>query len=93
MNSSRLQVINQLKSSEEPSIRYSTALFLDHKDPDSLKMRELREEIKNSTRVQSLLSHLDPVNAYAKWQGAHWVLSLLAEIHYPSGDDSLLKGI
>ena len=88
MNSSRLHVINQLQDSEEPSIRYSTALYRDHEDPNSLKMRELQEEIRNSPRVQSLLSQVNGV--YVKWQGAHWVLSLLAELHYPSGDDSLL---
>lgn len=90
MNSSRMQVINQLQTSEEPSIRYSTALFHDHEDPNSLKMRELQEEIRNSPRVQSLLSNVDPFRVYAKWQGAHWVLNILAELHYPSGDDSLL---
>lgn len=88
MNSSRLQVINQLKTSEEPSIRYSVAISLDHENPNSSKMRELQEEIRNSARVQSLLSHVEGV--YNKWQGSHWVLSLLAELNYPLGDDSLL---
>ncbi len=88
MNSSRLQVMNQLRSSEEPSIRYSVAVSLDHENPNSSEMRELQEEIRNSPRVQSLLSNVKGV--YNKWQGAHWVLSLLAELNYPSGDDSLL---
>ena len=88
MNSSRLQVINQLKTSEEPSIRYSEAVSLDNENPNSSKMRNLQEEIRNSSRVQSLLSHTEGV--YNKWQGAHWVLSLLAELIYPSVDESLL---
>jgi hypothetical protein len=88
MNSSHLQVMNQLKTSEEPSIRYSVAVSLDHENPNSSKMRELQEEIRNSARVQSLLSHVEGV--YNKWQGSHWVLSLLAELNYPFGDDSLL---
>ena len=53
MNSSRLQVINQLKTSEEPSIRYSVAFSLDHENPNSSKMRELQEEIKDSARLHS----------------------------------------
>ncbi|MHA2401222.1 MAG: hypothetical protein ACXADU_20355, partial [Promethearchaeota archaeon] len=73
MKSSRLQVINQLKTSEEPSIRYSVAVSLDQEDPNSSKMRELQEEIRNSARVQSMLSHVEGV--YKKWQGSHWVLS------------------
>jgi len=88
MNSSHFQVINQLKASEEPSIRYSVAVSLDNENPNSSKMRNLQEEIRNSSRVQSLLSHVEGV--YNKWQGSHWVLSLLAELNYPSGDDSLL---
>jgi hypothetical protein len=51
-------------------------------------MRELQEEIRNSARVQSMLSHVEGV--YKKWQGSHWVLSLLAELNYPPEDDSLL---
>ena len=30
--------------------------------------------------------HYDP---YTKWRGAHWVLSLLADLGYPPGDESL----
>ncbi len=88
MDSARLQILNQLRSSEEPSIRYSVARFLDNEDPNSSKMRELQEEIRNSPRVHSLLSNVEGV--YTKWQGAHWVLSLLAELHYPPDDDSVL---
>ncbi len=89
MISPHLKIINQLRASEEPSIKYSVAIFLDKADPNTLKMQELREEIRNSTRVQSLLSHVSG-HVYSKWQGAHWVLSLLAELHYPPSDDSLL---
>jgi hypothetical protein len=73
---------------EEPSTRYSVAVSLEHENLNSTKMRELREKIRNSARAQSLLSHVE--GFYSKWQGSHWVLSLLAEINYPSGDDSLI---
>ncbi|MHA2472084.1 MAG: hypothetical protein ACXAES_02500, partial [Promethearchaeota archaeon] len=55
---------------------------------NSSKMRELQEEIRNSARVQSMLSHVEGV--YKKWQGSHWVLSILAELNYPPEDDSLI---
>jgi len=31
-----------------------------------------------------------PYHPYQKWYGAHWVLSLLADLDYPTGDKSLL---
>jgi hypothetical protein len=31
-----------------------------------------------------------PFHPYQKWTGSHWVLSLLADLDYPVGDDSLI---
>jgi len=31
-----------------------------------------------------------PRHAYSKWKGAHWVLSILADLGYPAGDESLI---
>ena len=28
-------------------------------------------------------------SAYKKWDGAHWVLSILADLGYPAGDEAL----
>ncbi|MFW9825281.1 MAG: hypothetical protein ACFFE4_20230 [Candidatus Thorarchaeota archaeon] len=89
MNPLRLQIIKRLQTSEEPSIRYTTALFYDQADPSSLKMRELQEEIRDSPRAQLLLKNIVPKRVYSKWQGAFWVLSILAELNYPLNDDSL----
>ncbi|MFX1524148.1 MAG: hypothetical protein ACFFCC_11625 [Promethearchaeota archaeon] len=86
----RLQIIKQLQTSEEPSIRYTTALFYDQADPSSLKMRELQEEIRDSPRVQLLLKNIVPNRVYSKWQGAFWILSILTELNYPLHDDSLV---
>ncbi len=88
-------VLKTLLASAEPSIRYKTRLFLLDEKPYSPSMKALREEIKQSPRVQMLLSERGPdggipFHPYLKWRGAHWVLSLLAELHYPEGDTTLI---
>jgi hypothetical protein len=59
-------------------------------DPASRRSEALQQEVKESPRVRSLLTGLETAKpAYAKWQGAHWVLAALADIGYPSGDEIL----
>lgn len=93
-------VVEQLLNSPEPSIRWKVTTGVLGEPPDSPAVKSLQSEIRNSIRVRALLSHrigrghragqLEPVgDVYAKWQGAHWVLSHLADIGYPSGDESL----
>jgi hypothetical protein len=88
-------VLQTLLASAETSIRYKARLFLLDEKPYSPSMKALREEIRTSPRVQTLLSERGqdggiPFHPYLKWRGAHWVLSLLAELHYPEGDASLI---
>jgi hypothetical protein len=90
MNKIRSDVLDLLRNSSEPSIRYSIAHFVDKKDPKNPELLTLQDEIKNSNTVQALLSNVNMKHAYSKWQGAHWVLSLLAELHYPEGDKNLV---
>jgi len=66
-------------------------------NPESKKVRQVQEEIRNSQRVRALLDHRDrhgrfknTRSVYAKWQGAHWVLATLADIGYPAEDPSLI---
>ena len=64
-------------------------------DPESRKVRELREEIRTSPRARALIAGRDKrfireAHVYATWRGAHWTLAMLAEIGYPAGDESLL---
>ena len=89
MSSSRSIILDQLRGSKEPSIQYSVAKFIDKRDPNSEDLRDMELEIKNSDRVQALREGLETRHPYSKWQGAHWVLSLLAELHYPAGDEQL----
>ena len=74
----------------EPSLRWRAERAVD-RELD----RRLGEEIRMSVRVGALLSDRGadgtiPLHPYAKWRGAHWVLTTLAELGYPPGDDSLI---
>ncbi|MBN2156789.1 MAG: hypothetical protein JW776_12170 [Candidatus Lokiarchaeota archaeon] len=91
MRSYRFDILQQLRTSKEPSIRYQILRFIDGKDPHRSEMQFVQDEIKRSDRIQKLLADVDIVHPYSKWQGAHWVLSLLAELHYPKGDEDLFS--
>ncbi len=89
------EILGELLNSSEPSIRFKAHVQLLSEDPDSKSILALREEIKSSLRVGSLLSERKaddriPWHPYAKWDGAHWILAALADIGYPSGDKSLV---
>ena len=80
--------------SEEPSIRLRTRTEILQEPVDSAEDKRLGAQIKNSARVKALLSEREkgviPYHPYAKWYGAHWVLSVLADLRHPSGDQSLI---
>lgn len=89
--------IEQLLSSDEPSIVYKIRVNVLNENPESEKIKRLQERIVNSKRVRKLLSRTDnkgrikPVNnPYKKWYGAHWILVRLADIGYPKGQKELL---
>lgn len=89
------QVVNDLLTSIEPSVQYLTRLKILHEDPDSPAMLNLQETIRTSERVTSLLSERNadgrlPYHPYTKWVGAHWVLTILADLEYPEGDSDLI---
>lgn len=88
-------VISDLLESDEPSIRWKARVNVLGEDPTSPPIRALQAEIRGSPRVQRMLERhvgaaaaLAP-QAYAKWQGAHWVLHALADLGYPAGDPVL----
>ena len=62
--------------------------------PSSTDFQVARKELELSPIIQRLLSDRDsdgqiPFNPYNKWFGSHWVLSILADLGYPEGDDTL----
>jgi hypothetical protein len=88
-------VISKLLKSDEPSVRFKILVNVLDKKLESPEIRELQKEIKSSPRVKLLLLERGkdgkiPFNPYRKWYGAHWVLASLADIGYPSGDESLI---
>jgi hypothetical protein len=88
-------IIDGLRGSDEPSIRWKLRVNVLGEDPASPPMRELQAEIRESPRVRRLLErHVGAAAenappAYAKWQGAHWVLHALADLGHPAGDRAL----
>ena len=87
-------VIERLLHSSEPSVRLLTRTGVIGESPNSSEVRKERIEVKNSPRVRLLLSEragsILPYHPYSKWCGAHWVLSVLADIGYPKNDPSLI---
>ena len=87
-------IADRLLASQDPAIRYKVRVGFLGEDPESRNIKRLRREIKQSPRVQALLSERGadgalPHHVYNKWRGAHWVLTLLADLGYPQGDKSL----
>jgi hypothetical protein len=81
-------LVDRLLHSDEPSIRLWLRLGLD--GAAQAQMAELREQVRISPRVVTLLSERQAdgtINShpYSKWSGAHWVLVTLAELGYPAG--------
>lgn len=88
-------VIGRLLESDEPSIRWKVRSRVLREPEEALV--DLRREIKDSPRVQALLSNRDESGrifrqneTYKKWKGAHWVFAHLADIGYPTGDPELI---
>ena len=87
-------VIERLLQSSEPSVRLLTRTEVLGESPNSEEVMKERIDVKNSERVRLLLSErvggIMPYHPYSKWCGAHWVLSLLADMGYPKNDASLI---
>ena len=83
-----VHVVERLLESNEPSVRFLVRTRVLGESGDA-------EDVRRSERVRILLSERGrdgeiPQHPYRKWTGAFWVLNLLAELAYPSGDESLL---
>jgi hypothetical protein len=78
------QIVERLLASPEPAIRWKTRTRVLGEEPSS--------DVRDSALVRRLLAPVagpDRPPAYAKWQGAHWVLAALADLGYPPGDPAL----
>jgi hypothetical protein len=89
-------ITDQLLQSDNPSVRWKLRTKVFGESRTSVRVQSLEREISKSERVRALLrNQIDDgtiaveKGEYAKWQGAHWVLSSLADIGYPEGDQRL----
>jgi hypothetical protein len=74
--------------SAEPALATKLAVKVLGNPPGSMEAREAAEQVHGSAQVRALLAACQG-HPYKKWMGPHWVLSVLADLGYPSGDESL----
>jgi hypothetical protein len=94
------KIINRLLNSNETAIKVKTYLRLLDLKHDSPEVKKLTVNIKKTSSViANIFSHLPKTNdekkchVYTKWQGAHWLLSILADIGYPPEDENIKPSI
>jgi hypothetical protein len=87
-------IIKSLFEHPEPLVRLKTSLKLLGYALTSSEISNLKQDLPSSPLLQGLLSDQKedgriPYHPYDKWFGAHWILSILADLGYPEGDSSL----
>jgi hypothetical protein len=87
-------IAKRLLISDEPAVRYKTLVNVLGQSEGSSDVREAREAVRGSARVERMLSLRSadgriPGSVYSKFNGAHWVLANLADMGYPPGDSNL----
>ncbi len=92
---SDLNLFEQLRYHSEAYIRWKITRYVIGKPEDSKEIRILRDEVKDSVLVKTMLAEQDddgriPLHPYDKWRGAHWVLAVLADLGYPRHDNDLI---
>jgi len=88
-----ISVINRLLEIQKPSIHSWIQSGFPY-ESDFL-FPDVGEDISENAIVKRLLSERNKSgriqrHAYEKWTGAHWILSLLAELNYPDNDPDLI---
>ena len=74
----------------EPALAWKRSVKVLGKGGHSPEARRAASEVRQAPLVQALIATCDRQHsAYKKWDGAHWVLSILADLGYPSGDETL----
>ncbi len=81
-------LIEKLKNEQSLAWKLTTGVLGAGADTEAA--RQARCGVKASPRVRALLEGGDRTQrAYKKWNGSHWVLSLLADLGYPPGEEAL----
>ncbi len=91
---STAHIARALSAMDEPFVRYKIRLNVSARPPSEREIRILRDEIRESVLVRTLLAELDaagriPLPPIHRWRGAHWVLYMLADLGSASSDQSL----
>ena len=80
--------IEQLR--KQPALAWKVAVNLLGKGDDSPEANRARAEVRDAPLIKALIATCDRQrSAYKKWDGAHWVLSILGDLGYPAGDETL----
>jgi hypothetical protein len=78
------------KLRQEPSLAWKVTVNILGRPTNSREARQAAESVRGSRLVTAMLAARDTTgNAYRKWTGSHWLLSLLADLGYPAGDESV----
>ncbi|MFX0064468.1 MAG: hypothetical protein ACFFC7_20035, partial [Candidatus Hermodarchaeota archaeon] len=92
-----MRIIETLLESNEPMVRLKTYRKLLNYNYDVKEVRNLTKNLKKMSTVAKQLFAYIPTDTsttkfhvYKKWQGAHWILAILADLEYPPGDHSLI---
>ena len=74
----------------EPALAWKLAVNILGKDDDSPDAHSARAEVREAPLVKTLIGTCNRSRGvYKKWDGAHWVLSILGDLGYPAGDEAL----
>src|SRR5512135_2971330 len=74
----------------EPALAWKMTANLLGRDGHSPQVLQAQAEVREAPLVRDLIETCDRTHgAYKKWDGAHWVLSLLADLGYPNSDETL----
>src|SRR5512135_696069 len=74
----------------EPALAWKVSVGLRGASETSAEALQAREQVRHSPLAQAILATCArDRGAYKKWDGAHWVLSLLADLGYPPAEAGL----
>ena len=74
----------------EPALAWKLAVNILGKDDDSPDAHSARAEVREAPLVKTLIGTCNRSRSvYKKWDGAHWVLSILGDLGYPAKDEAL----
>jgi hypothetical protein len=82
------KLIEQLHT--EPALAWKMTVNVLGRSDESPEARRAQAEVREAPLVRDLTAKCDRQRSpYKKWDGAHWVLSILGDLGYPAGDETL----